>query len=46
VQRGSLCVAQLLVFFEGTAVALMKETRIRHEEPVHPVVETDRAFIP
>jgi hypothetical protein len=33
-----------LVLFESTAVALM--TRIGHEEPVHPVEETDRAFIP
>jgi hypothetical protein len=43
-QRGGLCVAQLLVLFVGTAVAPM--TRIGHEEPVHPVEEMDRAFIP
>jgi len=42
VQRGGLFVAQLLILFEGTAVALM--TRIGHE-PVHPVEATNRAFI-
>jgi hypothetical protein len=35
---------QLLVLFQGTAVASM--TRTGHEEPVHPVAEMDRAFIP
>ncbi len=41
-ERGSLCVAQLLVLSEGAAVALM--TRIGHE-PVHPVEATEWAFI-